>query len=134
MMKRLKKWWLFTLRNPVARKGENGGFKWVFRRFGMEIGTLSGNFEAKFTAAEHPYGYLVSGKGDDNIEGFCKMLYMVGMLLTTDQGFVDDVTKAIRKYEKRLEKKEIVENEAEEKLDLETEKAIQAKVEQMRKK
>ena len=100
----------------------------------MEISTLSGNFEAKFTAAEHPYGYLVAGKGDENVEGFCKMLYMVGMMLTTDQGFVDDVTKAIRKYEKRLEKKEIVENEAEEKLDLETEKAIQAKVEEMRKK
>lgn len=85
------------------RKGEAGGFKWVFRRFWLEIETKSGNFKARFTAAEHPYGYLLAGKDDKNIEGYCQMLYMVAMLLTTDQGFVDDVRKAIGKYNKRLE-------------------------------
>lgn len=90
--------------NPKVRIGEKGGFKWVFRRFWLEITTLSGNFKARFTAGVHPYGYLIAGKDDVNIEGYCQMLYMVGMLLTTDQGFVNDINKAIQKYQKRLEK------------------------------
>lgn len=98
------KWWYFTFRNPVVRAGEHGGFRWTFRRFTMHIRSISGNFMARFTAAEHPYGYLIVGKGDDNIEGYIQTLYMVAMLLTTDQGFVDDVNKAIMKYQKRLEK------------------------------
>lgn len=85
------------------RRGEAGAFKWVFRRFWLEIETKSGNFKARFTAAEHPYGYLLAGKDDENIHGFCQMIYYVGMLLTTDQGFTDDVRKAVSKYNKRLE-------------------------------
>jgi len=117
------------MRNPVVRKGEKGGFKWVFRRFWLEISTLSGNFKARFTAAEHPYGYLVAGKGDDNIEGFCQMIYTVGMLLTTDQGFVNDVKRSIDKYEKRLLKDNpVVEDDVEETMALEFEKQVDEKV------
>lgn len=130
MRKFFTNFWWFHVRNGKVRKGQKGGFKWVFRRFWLEISTLSGNFKARFTAAEHPYGYLLAGKGDENIEGFCQMLYMVGMLLTTDQGFVDDVAKAVKKYEKRLEKENPVdEDETEEKLALEFEKQVQERVE-----
>ena len=118
-------WWLFHVRNRKVRIGEKGGFKWVFRRFWLEISTLSGNFKARFTAAEHPYGYLIAGKDDVNIEGFCQTMYMVGMLLTTDQGFADDVQKAVRKYSQRIEKQNpVVENETEEKMAIEEEKAV----------
>lgn len=114
--------------NPVVRKGEKGGFKWVFRRFWLEISTLSGNFKARFMAGEHPYGYLVSGNVDDNIEGFCQMLYMVGMLLTTDQGLVNDIGKSIKKYEKRLEKANpVVEDETEEQIAIEEMKQVEEK-------
>ena len=102
MLKNFKKWWLFHLANPVVRKGESGGFKWVFRRFTLDISTLSGNFSARFTAAEHPYAYLLAGKNDENIIGFIQTLYYLGMTLTTDQGLVDDISKAIRKFEKRV--------------------------------
>lgn len=122
---KIRAWWLFKMSNPVVRKGEKGGFKWVFRRFWVEITTVSGNFKARFMAAEHPYGYLVSGKDDKNIEGFCQMIYTVGMLLTTDQGFVDDVKKAIDKYQKRLDKENpVVEDEIEEKFAIENEKKV----------
>lgn len=122
---KIRAWWLFKMSNPVVRKGEKGGFKWVFRRFWLEISTVSGNFKARFMAAEHPYGYLVSGKDDKNIEGFCQMIYTVGMLLTTDQGFVDDVRKAIGKYQKRLDKENpVVEDEIEEKFAIENEKKV----------
>lgn len=122
---KIRAWWLFKMSNPVVRKGEKGGFKWVFRRFWVEITTVSGNLKARFMAAEHPYGYLVSGRDDKNIEGFCQMIYTVGMLLTTDQGFVDDVRKAIGKYQKRLDKENpIAEDEIEEKLAIENEKKV----------
>ena len=126
MLTKLRKWWYFHLANPVVRKGGKGGFKWVFRRYWMEISTLSGNFKARFTAAEHPYGYLIAGEGDENVEGFCQMIYMVGMLLTTEQQFVDDVKTAIGEYEKRLlEKNPVVEDEIEEQTALEWEKQVE---------
>ena len=101
---KIRRFWLFRMANPVVREGEHGGFKWKFRRFWLEIGTLSGNFKGRWTASEHPFGYLVAGEDDDNIEGFCQMVYMVSMLLTTDQKFVNDVNKALDRYEKRMEK------------------------------
>lgn len=124
-MNKLRNWWWFHVRNYKVREGEKGGFKWVFRRFWLEITTLSGNFKARFTAGEHPYGYLVAGKDDDNINGFCETLYMVGMLLTTDQGFVNDIQRAINKYDKRIQKENpVVEDEIEEKMAIEEQKAV----------
>lgn len=133
--KLLKIWW-FRFRNPVIRKGEAGGFEWTFRRFDLTISTKSGNFKARFTADENPYAYLLAGKDDENIIGFSQLMYSLGMLLTRDQGLVDDVAKAINKYQKRLEKQAasgVVEDETEEKIALETEKAIQEHIELPRK-
>lgn len=133
MFNKIRKWWWFSVRNTTVRKGEKGGFKWKFRRFWLEVSTLSGNWSAKWTAAEHPYGYLLAGKDDANIEGFCQTMYEIGMLLTTDQGFVDDIQKAIRKYSTRLEKQaNVEEDEFEEKIALENEKQVQEYVEKPR--
>lgn len=129
---KIVKWWYFHISNPVVRKGESGGFRWTFRRFWLDITTVSGNFKVRFIADENPYGYLAAGKDDTNIHGFALTMYEIGKLLTTDQGFVDDVQKAIVKYRKRLEKQaagEVVEDETEEKIALETEKAIQEHIE-----
>lgn len=129
-MKKFQKWWWFTFRNPVVRTGESGGFKWTFRRFFLEIETLSGNFKVRFTAAEHPYAYLLAGKDDDNIIGFCQIMYYLGATVTTDQGLVNDIKKAFAKYEKRLEKENpVVEDETEEKIALEEVKQVQEYVE-----
>ena len=135
-MKKILKWWWFTFKNPVVRKGETGGFKWVFRRFWLEIETVSGNFKAKFMADEHPFAYLLASQGDENIHGFCSAIYMLSKTLTTDQGLVDDVSKAIAKYNKRLQKQaasEVKEDEIEEKIALETEKQIQEVVDMPKK-
>lgn len=133
MFNKIRKWWWFSVKNPTVRKGEKGGFKWKFRRFWLEVSTLSGNWSAKWTAAEHPYGYLLAGKDDANIEGFCQTMYEIGMLLTTDQGFVNDIQKAIRKYSTRLEKQaKVEEDEIEEKIALENEKQVQEYVEKPR--
>ena len=116
----------------MVRKGEVGAFKFNFRRYDLIISTLSENFKVRFTADKDPYGYLLASKDDTNIHGFALTMYEIGKLLTTDQGFVDDVQKAIAKYRKRLEKQaasEVVEDETEEKIALETEKAILAHAE-----
>lgn len=129
---KIVKWWYFHIANPVVRKGEAGGFRWRFRRFWLDVETLSGNFKMRFIADEHPFGYLAASKDDTNIHGFALTMYEIGKLLTTDQGFVDDVQKAITKYHNRLEKQaagDVKENETEEKIALETEKAIQEHVE-----
>lgn len=136
MLQKVKKWWLLTIKNPVIRKGECGAFRFVFRRFDLTIETLSGNFKARFMADEHPYAYLLAGKDDANIHGFCQAIYMLSKSLTTDQGLVDDVAKAISKYNKRLQKQAasgVVEDETEEKIALDTEKAIQDHIELPRK-
>lgn len=126
------KWWYFHVANPVVRKGEAGGFRWTFRRFWLDITTVSGNFKVRFIADEHPYGYLAAGKDDTNIHGFARIMYEVGKLLTTDQEFVDDVTNAIVNYNSRLEKQaagEVVEDETQEKIALEEVKQVQEFVE-----
>lgn len=130
MFNKIKKWWLFNIKNHVVRQGESGGFKWVFRRFTLDISTVSGNFKARFTAGIHPYGYLISGEDDENIKGFCATLYEVGTLLTTDPQFAKEIQDAIRKYSSRLEKQGAAkEDPAEEQAALETEKAIQEHIE-----
>lgn len=131
-MSKFSKFWWFHFRNPVVRQGEAGGFRWVFRRFWLEISTKSGNFTVRFTADEHPFGYLVAGKDDSNVHGFAYVLYTVGKLLTTDQGFVNDIHRAIQKYNQRLNKQaasEVVEDETEEKIALEEVKRVQEHVE-----
>lgn len=129
---KIRTWWYFHIVNPVVRKGESGGFKWEFRRFWLDISTLSGNFKARYMADEHPYAFLLAGEKDDNIIGFCQFVYMLGKTVTTDQGLVNDVKKAFDKYEKRLDKKaagDVIEDEVEEKAAIEAEKAIQEHIE-----
>lgn len=133
---KVRVWWYFHMANPVVREGKSpdGAFRWKFRRFTLELSTESGNWKAVFTAAEHPYAYLLAGGTDDNIIGFCRIVYMVSMLVTTDQGLANDIGKAINKYQKRLEKAaDVTEDEVEEKLALEQEKQVQEFVEMPKK-
>lgn len=130
MLKKLKKFYYFHLANPVLRKVEAGGFKWVFRRFWLEISTLSGNFKVRFTASEHPYGYLMAGE-DNQTQGFAERLYMIGSLLTTEQKLVNDIDKALQAYSKRLEKAKV--EEEDEDIALEEVKAIEEHAEMAKK-
>lgn len=133
---RLSEFWYFHVQNPVVRKGESkdGAFKWTFRRFDLTIETLSGNFKARFTADEHPFAALLSGESDKNTPGFAEILYTVGMLLTTEQKFANDIQNAIKRYQDRMMKSaKVDEDKIEEKIALETEKQIQELVEMPKK-
>ncbi|MBO5995375.1 MAG: hypothetical protein J6Q41_07680 [Firmicutes bacterium] len=126
---KIQRWWYFYLANPVVAKGERGGFKYKFRRFWLEIETVSGNWKMRSTASENPYGYLmasVNANNEDNVYGFAEILYMLQALLTVDQKLVDDVRKALNNYEKRSEG--VIpnnEDEIEEKIALEEVRQVQ---------
>lgn len=101
----ITKWWLFKFRNPKEYEFLLGGFKIVFRRFWMDIETVSGNFKMRILASQHPYGYLfVSAQKDnlDNIQGYCYYLYKVAYTITTENKLVEDLNKALKNYDKRL--------------------------------
>ena len=123
VLAKIQKWWLFTFRNPVEYQFEFGGFKVVFRRFWMEIESVSENFKVRFLASHHPYGYLFvsAQKGNiNNIHGFCAYIYKLCHTLTTDNKLVEDVNKAMKNYDKRLAAKSATEVSAEDDdLDLE---------------
>lgn len=128
-------WFLFTFLNPVVRRGGDEAFKYVFRRFWLEIRTVSGNFKVRIMADEHPYSYLLAGLDqghEDNVFGYARALYMVGSLLTTDQQFVDDIRDAIISHSERLSKKEL-EPEETEKEALEEVKKVQEYVDMPKK-
>lgn len=98
----------------------------------MDVETLSGNWKARWTADLHPYGALVSREGEDDIHGYCQIIYEISKLLTTDQKFAEDVVRSISKYNDRLEKKasrEVVEDDTQEKIALEEMKQVQEVVE-----
>ena len=136
LKERFSRWWIFKVRNTKVREGRTEAFRWCFRRFSMDISTASGNFKASWTAGENPYAYLLAGETDENIIGFCQIMYQVGMLLTTEQKFAKDVAKAIENYANRLSKeaaKGVVEDETEEKIALEEVKQVQELVEMPKK-
>lgn len=129
IIEKIKRFWYFRIANPVLREGEAGGFKWSFRRFDMEIRTLSRNFKVYFTADDAPFAYLMSGH-DEQTHGFAMRLYMIGKLMTRDQKFVDDIDKALNNYEKRLEKEHpVADDETEENIAIEEVKQVQEIVE-----
>lgn len=118
--------------NPVVKTGEKGAFRWVFRRYTLEVETLSGNWKARWTADDSPYVHLMACENDDDIREYFEIIYEVSKLLMTEQRFANDCVKAVLNYSKRLDKaaaKGVVEDEIEEKAALEFERQVQEVVE-----
>lgn len=102
--------------NPVIAKGEKGGFKYVFRRYWLDIESVSGNFKFRSTAAEHPYLYLLKSieqGNEDNVFGFAERVYLLQSTLTRDAAFVKDIDKAFKKLDKRFSEVELESDDAE---------------------
>ena len=126
---KIVRFWCLNVMNPVVVSGEKGGFRYVFRRYTLELRTVSGNWRMRVTACEHPWAYLrasVEQGREDNVFGFAHVLYYLTM--TTDQRLVDDVQKALVDYDRRLEEN-VGEDPEEEKAALEEVKGVQEYVE-----
>lgn len=107
------------MRNIFKRKPykavECGGFIINFfykegdlRRTYMEIKTISDVWSIRIAGNTHTYGYLLTAadKGlTEQIHGYAAMLYILSQQITQDQGLVDDVTKAVKKWQIRMDKK-----------------------------
>lgn len=101
-------------RNPL-KTVECGGFIVSFyykegdlERTYMEITTLSNVWSMRMSGSTHAYGYLLAAAQQDmteQIHGYAAMLYVTSQQLTQDQGFVDDITKSITKWQRRMDKK-----------------------------
>lgn len=125
------RFWCLNVMNPVVVSGEKGGFGYVFRRYTLELRTVSGNWRMRVTACEHPWAYLrasVEQGREDNVFGFAHVLYYLTMTMTTDQRLVDEVQKALVDYDRRLEEN-VGEDSEEEKAALEEVKGVQEYVE-----
>ena len=74
----------------------------------MEITTESNVWSMRIAGNTHAYGYLLAAAHQDmteQIHGYAAMLYVTSQQLTKDQGFVDDITKSITKWQRRMDKK-----------------------------
>lgn len=135
LINKFLRFWYFRIANPVIAKGEKGGFKWVFRKYYLTIETVSGNWRTRIVAGDHPYGYLLAGVqqgSEENIHGYAAMVYELSMLLTRDQGLVDDIQKALRKYDTRLNKEAASKERDDDELALKEVELEEQAIEQMR--
>lgn len=103
---KMQRWFLLTFCNVKIKTVQFPAFKVTFRKFTMEIKSLSGNFTLKTKGMIYPNAFLYDAltKGDENlVQWYCNRMYELTTFLLTDQGLFDDVQKALTKYCKRLQ-------------------------------
>lgn len=74
----------------------------------MEIRTESKNFAMKIDARNEVYGYLLAAAQqgrDEQIHGYCAMMYVIATGMTHDQGFVDDLQASMSAFMNRQQAK-----------------------------
>jgi hypothetical protein len=73
----------------------------------LEITTTTEVFEMRLDGRCYAYGYLLAsarqGK-DDNILGYCRLMWIMANSIYQDEKLFKDIVKAINAYDKRLEK------------------------------
>lgn len=101
-------------KKPIERV-EIGGFiaEWYFKENNikesyLEISTESGIWSMRVDARCNAYGYLLESARQgktENIHGYAALLYITAQQLTQEQGFCDDITRSVQKWQRRMEKR-----------------------------
>lgn len=101
-------------KEKAIERVETGGFiaEWYFKENSigksyLEISTESGIWSMRIDARSHAYGYLLESARQgktENIHGYAALLYIAAQHLTQEQGFCDDITRSVQKWQRRLEK------------------------------
>lgn len=102
----VQRWFLLTFCDTKIKAVQCSAFKVTFRKFTMEIKSVSGNFTLKTMGMVYPNAFLYDAltKGDaDLVQWYCNRMYELTTLLLTDQGLFNDVQKALNEYDKRLQ-------------------------------
>lgn len=116
-----------TFANRKLDRCEVGGFVVVFRRFCMDIKSVSGNFRMRVMSSKYPVLYLYNcfckGK-TEYIHAYCNMIYALQALILSDSVLFCAVTNALEEYYNWVEaiaKKDADggDDDGDEKLDLE---------------
>ncbi|MBD5367276.1 MAG: hypothetical protein HDR82_09835 [Bacteroides sp.] len=102
-------------KNKPIERVEVGGFvaEWYFKGNNikesyLEISTVSGIWSMRVDARCNAYGYLLESARQgkvENIHGYAALLYITAQQLTQEQGFCDDITRSVQKWQRRMEKK-----------------------------
>jgi len=74
----------------------------------MDISTTSGVWSMRIAGNTYTYGYLLEAANQgltEQIHGYAAMLYILSQQMTQDQGLVDDITRSINKWQRRMDKK-----------------------------
>lgn len=102
-------------KRKAIERVEVGSFvvEWYFKENNikesyLEISTVSGIWSMRVDARCNAYGYLLESARQgklDNVHGYAALLYITAQQLTQEQGFCDDITRSVQKWQKRVEKK-----------------------------
>lgn len=74
----------------------------------MDISTVSGVWSMRIMGNTFTYGYLLEAANQgltEQIHGYAATLYILSQQITQDQGLVNDITKSINKWQRRMDKK-----------------------------
>lgn len=74
----------------------------------LEVKSTNGQFCVRIAANAHVFGYLLAAAEQgiaEQLHGWITMVYAASVLTTQDQGFTDDIQRAITKWQKRMMKK-----------------------------
>lgn len=104
-----------VLKKKAIERVEVGGFiaEWYFKEGNikesyLEISTVSGIWSMRVDARCNAYGYLLESARQgktENIHGYAALLYITAQQLTQEQGFCDDITRSVQKWQKRMEER-----------------------------
>jgi hypothetical protein len=100
-------WFMRTFRNKTLLKCRVGAFDVRFKKYWVEFKAPRDWYSLRLRADNEAASYLfyAAKKGDfSQAEGYIKTLYILSVAITKDQGLADDVSRAITKYHKRVEK------------------------------
>lgn len=94
---------------------EVGGFVFNFyfkennvKKTYLDILTVSDIWSMRIAGGTYTYGYLLAAVEQgmtEQLHGFAAVQYITAMQTTQDQGLVNDITKAIKKWERRMKVK-----------------------------
>lgn len=94
---------------------EVGGFVFNFyfkeknvKKTYLDILTVSDIWSMRIAGGTYTYGYLLAAVEQgmtEQLRGFAAVQYITAMQTTQDQGLVNDITKAIKKWERRMKVK-----------------------------